>query len=131
MPIRLTQAALKSWREATWLAQDKRCAITGYTISPGEAVADHDHNTGHLRGVLHRGVNALLGKCENNYRRYGLSLPLLAALSPPSGAYLARDYSSNPLYPTHRTEDEKRELRNKRAREARAKKKETSASDQP
>ena len=124
MPIRLTQAALKSWREATWLAQDKRCALTGYTISLAEAVADHDHSTGHLRGVLHRGVNALLGKCENNYRRYGLSLPLLAAMSPPIGAYLTRDYSSNPLYPTHRTEDEKREARNAKARKARAAKKE-------
>lgn len=122
---RLNARQLKEWREATWLAQDKRCAITGYTISLSEAVADHDHSTGHLRGVLHRGVNALLGKCENNYRRYGLSLPLLAAMSPPIGAYLTRDYSSNPLYPTHRTEDEKRELRNKRARETRAKKKGT------
>ena len=124
-PARLSASKLKEWREATWLAQGKRCAITGYTISPSEAVADHDHSTGHLRGVLHRGVNALLGKCENNYRRYGLSLPLLAAMAPPIGAYLARDYSSHPLHPTHRTEDEKRELRNKRAREARAKKKGT------
>ena len=121
---RLNARQLKEWREATWLAQDKRCAITGYTISPSEAVADHDHSTGHLRGVLHRGVNALLGKCENNYRRYGLSLPLLAAMSPPIGAYLTRDYSSNPLYPTHRTEDEKREARNAKARKARAAKKE-------
>ena len=125
MTVRLTQAALKSWREATWLAQDKRCALTGYTISLAEAVADHDHSTGHLRGVLHRGVNALLGKCENNYRRYGLSLPLLAAMSPPIGAYLTRDYSSNPIYPTHKTTEENRIIRNKRAREARAKKKGT------
>ncbi len=122
---RLNARQLKEWREATWWAQDKRCAITGYTLSLSEAVADHDHGTGPLRGVLHRGVNALLGKCENNYRRYGLSLPLLAAMSPPIGAYLTRDYSSNPLYPTPRTEDEKRELRNKRAREARAKNKGT------
>ncbi len=125
MPIRLTQAALKEWREATWLAQDKRCAITGYTISLSEAVADHDHSTGHLRGVLHRGVNSLLGKCENNYRRYGVSLPMLRAMAPAIAAYIEKDYSANVFYPTHRTEDEKRELRNKRARDARAKKKGT------
>ena len=125
MPVRLNARQLKEWREATWLAQDKRCAITGYTISPSEAVADHDHSTGHLRGVLHRGVNALLGKCENNYRRYGVSLPMLRAMAPAIADYIEKDYSSNPLYPTHRTEDEKRELRNKRAREARAKKKGT------
>ena len=126
MPIRLTQAATKAYREAKLKEQGGRCALTGYTISAAEAVLDHDHATGHVRGVLHRGVNSLLGKCENNYRRYGLSLPLLTAMAPPLGAYLARDYSNNPLYPTHRTEDEKRELRNKRAREARARKLEAS-----
>ena len=126
MPVRLTQAATKAYREAKLREQGGRCAITGYTISASEAVLDHCHSTGHVRGVLHRGVNALLGKCENNYRRYGLSLPMLAAMAPPIGAYLTRDYSNNPLYPTHRTEDEKRELRNKRAREARARKLEAS-----
>ena len=123
---RLNASQLKEWREATWRAQDKRCAITGYTISPSEAVADHDHSTGRLRGVLHRGVNALLGKCENNYRRYGLSLPMLRAMAPAIADYIERDYSANVFYPTHRTEDEKRELRNKRAREARARKLEAS-----
>ena len=122
MPIRLTQAATKAYREAKLKEQGGRCALTGYSISAAEAVLDHDHATGHVRGVLHRGVNSLLGKCENNYRRYGLSLPLLAAMAPPLGAYLTQDYSNNPLYPTHRTEDEKRELRNKRARDARARK---------
>ena len=125
MPIRLTQAATKAYREAKLKEQGGRCALSGYTLSPSEAVLDHCHTTGHVRGVLHRGVNSLLGKCENNYRRYGLSLPMLAAMAPPLGAYLAKDYSNNPLYPTHRTEDEKRELRNKRARDARAKKKGT------
>ena len=96
--------------------------MTGYTISAAEAVLDHCHSTGHVRGVLHRGVNSLLGKCENNYRRYGLSLPMLRAMAPAIAAYIEKDYSANPLYPTHRTEDEKRELRNKRARDARARK---------
>ena len=121
---RLNARQLKEWREATWLAQDKRCAISGYTISAGEAVADHDHSTGHLRGVLHRGVNSILGKCENNYRRYGVSLPMLRAMAPAIAAYIEKDYSANVYYPTHRTEDEKRERRNALARKARAKKKE-------
>ncbi len=126
MPIRLTQAATKAWREATWLAQDKRCALTGYSISLAEAVADHDHSTGHVRGVLHRGVNSLLGKIENNHKRYGVSLPMLRAMAPTIAAYIEKDYSANVFYPTHRSEDEKRELRNKRARDARARKLEAS-----
>ena len=99
--------------------------MTGYTISVTEAVLDHDHATGHVRGVLHRGVNSLLGKIENNHKRYGVSLPMLRAMAPDIAAYIEQDYSANVLYPTHRTEDEKRELRNKRARAARAKKKGT------
>ena len=124
-PARLSASKLKEWREATWLAQGKRCAITGYSISLSEAVADHDHATGHVRGVLHRGVNSLLGKIENNHKRYGVSLPMLRAMAPAVAAYIEKDYSANVFYPTHRTEDEKRELRNKRARDARAKKKGT------
>ncbi len=122
---RLNARQLKEWREATWLAQEKRCAITGYTISLSESVADHDHTTGHVRGVLHRGVNSLLGKIENNHKRYGVSLPMLRAMAPAVAAYIEKDYSANVFYPTHRTEEEKRELRNKRARAARAKKKGT------
>ena len=101
--------------------------MTGYTISMTEAVADHDHTTGHLRGVLHRGVNALLGKSENNHKRFGVSLPMLAAMAPPIGAYLRKDYTGNPIYPTYRTPDEKRERINEQARRRRAAKKETKA----
>ena len=125
MPIRLNARQLKEWREATWLAQGRRCALTGYSISLAEAVVDHDHSTGHVRGVLHRGANSLLGKIENNYRRYGVSLPMLRAIAPAVADYIEKDYSHNVFYPTHRTEDEKRELSNKRARDARAKKKGT------
>ena len=80
---------------------------------------DHDHNSGHIRMVLQREVNAFEGKVYNAYRRYiahlgsGLSLPeVLRRLA----AYHERDYSLNPLHPTHKTDDEKRLLRNKRAR---------------
>lgn len=120
-PTRLSAGKLKEWREATWLAQGKRCALTGYSISLAEAVADHDHATGHVRGVLHRGVNALLGKCENNYRRYGVSLPMLRAMAPAIADYIEKDYSANVYYHTYRTEEEKRERRNKLARQRRAK----------
>ena len=117
---RLNAKGLKEWREATWVKQGKRCALTGYTISLSEAVADHDHSTGHLRGVLHRGVNSVLGKIENSYRRYGVSLPMLTAMAPGLGAYIGKDYSDGPIYPTHRTEDEKRIRRNALARKRRA-----------
>ncbi len=34
-----------------------------------DAVLDHNHKTGNIRGVLHRGCNCLLGKIENNLVR--------------------------------------------------------------
>lgn len=125
MPIRLTQAATKAYREAKLKEQGGRCALTGYTLSPAEAVLDHCHTTGNVRGVIHRGVNALLGKLENNHKRYGVALPQVIAMGEGLREYLTKDYSGNPFHYTHRTEDEKRELRNKRARDARAKKKGT------
>ena len=121
---RLTPKQLKEYREAQWLAQGKRCALTGYTISLEQAVVDHDHATGHIRGVLHRGVNSMLGKIENSYRRFGLTLPMIAAMTSGIQEYISKERSTAPVYPKHRTEEEKRERRNKLAREARARKKE-------
>lgn len=119
-PTRLSAGKLKEWREATWLAQGKRCALTGYSISLAEAVADHDHKTGHVRGVIHRGVNSLLGKLENAYKMYGVSFPMMCAMGRGLDAYLGQDHTLHPLHPTHKTEDEKRLRRNKLARNRRA-----------
>lgn len=120
MAERLTAKALKEYRERQWLAQDKRCALTGYSISLEQAVVDHDHKTGHIRGVIHRGANSVLGKIENSYRRYGMSLPMVYAMGRGLEQYLEQDHLWNPVYPSHRTEDEKRERRNALARKRRA-----------
>ena len=41
------------------------CALCGEVIEPGKAVLDHDHRSGQIRGVLHRGCNALEGQIVN------------------------------------------------------------------
>jgi len=86
------------------------------------AVADHDHTTGQLRGVLHRSCNALLGNIENNRMRYGLrsDSQLNGMLRGVVPYLLLRRDDETPLYPTHRTPDEKRVKRNEKARKARA-----------
>lgn len=84
---------------------------------------DHDHATGVCRGVLHRGCNALLGKVENNYKRY--AVPNVNAFLHGASTYLTRHafLPDDPVvYPTHKTADEKRAARNAKARAARAKK---------
>lgn len=105
-------------------AQGARCAICQLPVAAKEAVLDHDHKTGAVRGVLHRGCNSLLGKIENNAPRYGVRN--VAAFTNGVAAYL-RNHMTNItglLHPTYKTDEEKRLLRNKRARIARAKKKE-------
>lgn len=124
MPVaKLKTTQVKPYREQLYAAQGGRCALTHYPLAASSAVLDHDHSTGHCRAVLHRGVNALLGKIENNYKRYGVTLPQVIAMGKNLEAYLTRDYGDMPLHPTHKTEDEKRIQRNAKARAARAKKK--------
>ena len=119
---RLTAKALAEWRAAQLEEQGGLCALCGEACDITEAVADHDHVTGQLRGVLHRGCNAMLGHIENNRPRHKLtSIPRLSKFLAGVVPYLyAKRPDDTPLYPTHRTADEKRELRNKRARRARA-----------
>lgn len=86
---------------------------------------DHCHTTGAVRGTLHRSCNALLGKVENNHARFGVSTTNLPAFLHGAASYLQKHKTNitGMIHPTHKTEDEKRLLRNKRAKIARAKKK--------
>lgn len=90
-----------------------------------DIVLDHDHKTGDIRAVLHRWCNSLLGKVENWTRCIGQGVDDRMYLSNVV-KYLAY-HDANPSgikHNTYRTEDEKRLLRNKRARLARRKAKE-------
>lgn len=66
--MRLKYTEVKSYRQAQLLNQNQHCALCGDIILD-DAVLDHDHKTGLIRKVLHRGCNALLGKIENNLAR--------------------------------------------------------------
>lgn len=119
--MRLTATTLPRWRAATLAAQGGVCALCGMPLADA-AVADHNHTTGQMRGVLHRSCNSLLGVLENNRVRYGMKndvqfTKFLHGVMP----YIHRKLPDDtPYYPTHRTADEKRLLRNTRARRARA-----------
>ena len=45
-------------------------ALTRLPLDPKDAALDHNHDTDHVRGVIHRQANAALGKIENLYKRY-------------------------------------------------------------
>lgn len=89
---------------------------------------DHDHDTGVVRAVLPKGINGLEGKVKNLLDRWGQCTSVYERI-----AILRRlaDYwelhitpQTEYIYPTHKTPDEQRLLRNKRSRAAYAKKKE-------
>ena len=71
---KLTRTMLRSITLKILKEQDYICPVCGLKIDPtikGEAVCDHDHNTGQVRGVLHRSCNAALGKMDNAVGRWG------------------------------------------------------------
>lgn len=115
---RLKTTEIAKTRVDLAVQQGGRCAICKLPLS--KEVLDHDHSTGAVRATLHSGCNALLGKVENNYKRYGVVN--LAAFLNGVAAYLQRHVTNQTglLHSTHRTEDEKREKRNTKARAARA-----------
>lgn len=111
---RLKTTEIPAFRSAAIDRQGGRCAVCQLPIS--KPCADHDHATGAMRGVLHNGCNAVLGKIENSYRRYGI-INLAAFLGGVAG-YLQK-HSVNTtglLHPTFKTDDEKRIKRNAAAR---------------
>src|SRR5574337_146680 len=83
---------------------------------------DHDHLTGEIRGVLYRSANAVEGKVKNSVARWGGTGEDYSKIIP----YLKRiiAYLEQPgtgyMYALHKTDDEKRDDRNRKAREARA-----------
>ncbi len=124
---------IKSTRLALLEQQEYRCAICGLACTIDQAVLDHCHknttdchknNTGgHIRAVLHRGCNALLGRIENNAPRHGIQLQQLIAFLVGASRYI--DFhqvnQTGLIHPLHLTPEEKAARRKAKARRARAK----------
>ena len=126
-PLRkLARSQLRAFTIGQLKRQGGLCLVCHKPIDlqiKGEAVCDHDHTTGEIRGILHRSCNAALGKVDNAAGRWGaksMEYPAIVAWLRSMLAYYDRE-GCGVIYPFHKTDDEKRLDRNKKAREARAK----------
>jgi len=105
--------------------QGGKCAICGHPFTQRDvAVADHCHTKGYIRGALHNSCNGIEGRVKKLAQRghTGISAEKYVI---GLGKYLDEHKTPkyNYLHPSHKTEDEKRLARNKKARAVRAKNK--------
>lgn len=98
------------------------CLIDLRKVEARNVCLDHCHKTGYVRGVLCRNCNGVLGKIENLATRAKKDLThtqwLFNAVEFLNGNSQAPAYPH--IHPSHKTEAEKRALRNKRARARRS-----------
>lgn len=113
---KLSRAQLRTWAMMHCKnTQGGNCPLCGEPISfavrgnQTDYVVDHDHDTGEIRGVLHRGCNAAEGKVANAVGRWGAGgmqyskiVPWLVRLV----QYL-QGQGTGLMYPSHKTPEER------------------------
>jgi hypothetical protein len=105
--MKLKYAEVKIHRQQQLQEQDHKCALCGEQIID-DAVLDHDHRTGRIRRVLHRGCNAMLGKIENNMARNRLTIERLNTFASNLVTYMEHNYEDI-VHPTYLTGEERRQ----------------------
>lgn len=115
--MRLKVKDIPAFRQALIERQQGECFICRVKLDTVVACLDHDHGSGRIRAVLCGNCNGIEGKIFNLCRR--------AKRERDETGFLVSildywDYwQKNPrpeLHPTHKTDDEKRLRRNKKAR---------------
>ena len=126
--MKLKQSEVAPIRMQIQVAQGNKCPLC--TANFGDAklkgkklvpkyipVLDHNHDNGVLRGVLCNNCNGMEGKIKNRVRRASRDLTDVEWLSNLLKYWETHKEARSPyIYPTHKTEDEKRLARNKKAR---------------
>jgi hypothetical protein len=111
---RLKPSEVADYRQQLLVQQNHVCALCDELIEPGKAVLDHDHRTGHIRGVLHRGCNAMEGVVVNNMARNLMTWARMEQLFERIRWY--QEQQQPVLHPTHRTPQERCVRAKKRAK---------------
>lgn len=123
--IKLARSNMRSYAIRLHKEQGGLCPLCLKPIDlreKGEGVLDHDHDTGRVRGVLHRSCNAAEGKIANAASRWGAKSGKYSEII----AYLERvvQYLKAPqkpvVYPMHKTADEREDAAKAKRKKQRA-----------
>jgi len=116
---RITAREIRELRLQYLQAQMHLCALCAQSLTPEDAVLDHDHASGQLRCAIHRWCNTFLGKIENGAVRNRITPLQLENILRNLQAY---QQDLKPLlHPTHRTPEERKTRARKRAQARRKK----------
>lgn len=122
-PLKLKGKDVKPTRQAMLESQGFTCAICKLPVEEDQAVLDHCHKGGHVRAVLHRSCNAAEGKIINAMKRYGIKNPTDFLRNLVEYHEYHAENRTGLIHPTHKTEEEKKELAKKRAKRKKLQKK--------
>ena len=124
--MRLKQKDIHNLRQIIQISQDHKCCLcqvdlTSKSITP---CLDHDHTTGRIRGVLCRWCNRAEGKIKNLIVGAKRTLTAKEWTNHLINYWHCHEYSPREeLHHTWKTPEEKRAIRNAKARKRRRSKK--------
>ena len=119
--MKLKHCEIAEYRLALLDQQQYCCALCLQHLNPEEAVLDHDHKSGYIRGVLHRGCNAFEGKIARSLTMNRINPERLQSILLNFMSYSVQHHAV--LHPTHKTPEEKvlaRRLKASKQRKKRA-----------
>lgn len=122
MERKLARSQMRAWAyRHLQTVQNGVCPLCHLPIDmkiKGEGVIDHDHDTGRIRGVLHRSCNSAEGKVSNAAARWGAKSSAyhdIIKFLEATVAYLKMEPTCM-IYPTHKTPEEKAEAAKQKRR---------------
>lgn len=120
--MRIKVKDIPALRDAIAIEQEYKCWLCKIDLRTVTACLDHDHESGRIRGVLCQNCNGIEGKITNLARRAKRNRTkndFIASVLMYWNLYTQAQRDE--IHPTHKTPDEKRLRRNKKARERRKK----------
>ena len=118
--MRLKPKDIPLLRDKLAKEQGNKCRLCSIDLSKVVPCLDHDHTNGKIRAVLCGNCNGIEGKIFNLVRRAKREATAIEFINRIRNYWIT--FTDNPRqeeHPLHRTKDEKRIARNKKARERR------------